>query len=250
MLSFAPADVIASHNAFRETRLVESVIPEPLDLPVDPADLVDLAGRLGTGSFSHSGLLRDRPVNLLAGLKFLYSHYRDYAAMSADGPCEDAEAQTAVDLLRPIDEHFRAWARVEGETITNPKVSLIAGRFSGKSGSDTNRHFDYRARVPGVSYKMYFLGDPKFSSVYYPGAYRSPSQLAQFFRVLGGVNPDRPTPLFHRQDAERYLMPAGVVCMEPWNAYHSGPTDKAARGTERGILSVNYSLARLAVASA
>lgn len=249
-MTFTPGDVLASHSAFRETRHVDSVVPEPLDLAVDPADLVDLAGRLGTGGFSRSGIIRDRPVNLLAGLKFLYSRDEGYADLPAGARYDEAEAQAAVDLLRPIDEHFRSWAGVADDTVTKPAVSLIAGRFDGRNASDTNKHFDYKGRVPGVSYKMYFLGDPRFSSVYYPGAYRAPGRPAQFFRVLGGANPDRPTPLFRHRDAQRHLMPAGVVCIEPWNAYHSGPTDKAARGTERGILSVNYNLARLAVGAA
>jgi len=248
MPSFTPADVLASHSAFRETRHVDSVIPEALDLAVDPADLVNLADRLGNGSFSSSGVIRQAPVNVLAGVKFLYSHGGVRVEMPADAQQIEAEAKAAAHVLKPIDDHLRAWAEVPDDVVTTPSVSLIAGRFRGKA-SDTNRHFDYRGRFPGVSYKMYFLGDPEFSSVYYPGAYRSPSQLTQFFRVLGGVDPSYPKPLFERRDAEQHVMPAGVVCVEPWNAYHSGPTDKAARGTERGILSVNYNVARLAVAS-
>ncbi len=251
MPSYTPGDVLSSHAVFLDTGRVDSVVPEKTDIPIDPSCVAELAARLGSGVFSTRGTVRQHPINMLEGAKFHYSDGKVAVEVPKTKSHHEPDVEEVADLLLPIDNYFRAWAGLPRDEIITPLVSLIAGTFTGKVGSDISRHFDYRARFPLVSFKLLFLGDPEFASVYYPGPYQRPRRTTLALRALGGMSdPAFPKALFPRQDAVRHIMPTGFVCMEPWNAFHSGPKNRAARGTERGVLAVVYNLARIALPGA
>lgn len=244
-LTFTAYEAFVAHQKILETRTVDSVVPEETDIEIDPAALVDVADKLGSESFHRRGLISEGPRNCLKGIRFTYTNglvdiYRGGELVEQS---VDPNLEKAGQLIGLIDNYFREWTGVPDDITTTPIVTLIAGVFNGKNYTDTNRHFDYKLNIPHVSFKDYFMGDPEHSSVYYPGEYRLPTKFTAAMRALGGLpDPMCPTPRFGRNEAEEFIMPAAKVCVEPWNAYHSGPTDKSARGTKRGILDVSYDL--------
>ena len=247
-MSFTRGEVLASHELLLAEGIAHSVVPEVTDIQLDPDSIVRMLGNGIYASFAQSDLDYTQPRNHLRGSSFTFVgdevdiHYaRDPAATLR------ALAESSASVLRPIDRHFRTLAEVPDDQPTEPVVNLLAGVFSGRAPSDTNRHFDLGARQPVIEYKIYFLGDPRFSSVYYPGDYRLPSRAEIRSRGVGAPNLYVPKPLFSPKNEERAIMPPYEVCIEPWNAYHSGPTDKRARRQHRGILSVSYDLTRLSL---
>jgi hypothetical protein len=243
-MNLTRGEVLASHEQLLQDGVVHSVVPELTDIQIDPDIIVRILGNAVYGNFAHSGIGSAGLINHLRGSVFTFTgdcvdiHY-------VREPTDDQRylAENAAETISPIDQHFRQLAGVPDEQPTEPVVNLHAGVFSGRAPSDTNRHFDFGARLPIIQYKMYYLGDPLHGSVYYPGNYRLPTRTQA---VTKGA-PYVPKPLFRPKDEERVSMPANSVCIEPWNAYHSGPTDKKARRTRRGILSVSYDLTRLSL---
>lgn len=240
-------EVLASHQQAMVDRYVTSVVPEVAGIEIDPDVITGMVANVVTESFSRKGVIRGNPVNHLSRSKFTFLD-GDVDIRFADGVSTSQRemAEAAGELLKPIDDHFRLLAGLAPDVPTTPIVNLLAGVFSGRNPTDTNRHFDYRRRLAVIQYKMCYLGD--HTSLYYPGNYRLPTLGTGLSRAFGGSsNPEAPTPLFKRKDEVVHSMPPRVVCVEPWNAYHSGPTDKKARGTLRGVLGVTYDLAKLPI---
>lgn len=237
--NFGPSEVLRSHAEAQHTRLVESVVPEPTTIDIDPAALQAFAGQLGTTEFSKTSLLLVRPNNALIGVRFAFSEDGHEVSFEHGARVNKETALEFANLIAPIDHHFRAWFGVPDHITTKPKVNLIAGTYHG-SDSEISRHLDFAGALPQVNYKIYFEGAPDHASIYYPGTYKIPRRLQQFVRAVGGAQPTTLIPQFKRREAVRHVMPADIVCVEPWNAYHSGPTARTAQGTRRGILSVSY----------
>lgn len=241
-MSITRAGVLASHESLLAEGIVHSVVPVATGIEIDPDNIVRMLGNAVYGKFAHSEIGSTGPTNHLRGsvLTFIGDSV-DIHFVREPSAAQRNLAEAAAEAIGPIDQHFRNLAEVPADQPTEPVVNLLAGVFSGRAPSDTNRHFDFGARVPVIQYKMYYLGDPRYSSVYYPGDYSLPTRT----QIARQATPYIPRPLFRPKDEERVIMPANAVCIEPWNAHHSGPPDKRARRTHRGILSVSYDLTRL-----
>ncbi len=199
-------------------------------------------------NFTRIEMFEDVPQNLLSGVQFsclngIVNIDEQPASLSKTQQEAVEDAGTA---LQAIDARFREWSGISADVPTTPMINLMAGVFEGRAVSETLPHFDFKYALPVVSFKDYFEGDPDFSSLYYPGQYRLPRKSTQILRSFAGIpDPNCPKPLFKRSETVVHTMPAKTVVMEPWNAYHGGPTNPAACDTQRGILVVSYDLSKL-----
>jgi hypothetical protein len=272
--SFTPQEVLRSFAESRRTGLIEATIPEVTNIRLDPSKVVEIARDAPEGGFAEpTGFAHEtRRRNLVRDIGFICFPDKvsvsekpdtDVAGNRETADSIDQRLQTArrvAKLLRPIDKHFRNWAGIAGETEPvplEPVITLLAGNYSGDDVFDSYPHFDYGAQMPHVSYKIHYDGDPEHSSIYYPGSYRRPGALTRLMRTFRGENPleirriipkgqnlgQSPVEAAAAAEQAVHIMPSRVVCIEPWNVCHGGPTDEAARNTQRGILSVSYNLA-------
>jgi len=234
-------DVLESFEVRKETRLVDSTTPYSTDLDVDLDRIERAVSDVGLGNFLKRGIIVDTPRNLLEGVDV-----RLTPNVLTTEKIADSHQSRLLEAFEPeiigIDSLFRVWANIDPQMPTKPWLNVFSGRFQGRP-AETNRHFDYSARRPLVSFKLHFMGEPEHTSIYYPGKYKLPNRFTEFQRAMAGIgDPSYPKRLFRRAEEVSEAMPFGEVCAEPWNAFHSGPTAKSARGINRGILSVTYSL--------
>jgi hypothetical protein len=245
MVMLSPPALLESHAAVTATgsdRSFESVVPEISGVEIDTERLFATVEPFINGEFSNPyGRPNDHVSR--AGFTFHDGVVEIKGNKRALRQNEESLAETIGNIVLPIDTYYRELAQIPAETPLVPTVTLLAGRFSGRNPSDTNRHLDYKGTRPIITFKTYFRGDPEHSSVYYPGAYRLPSRGWVLACGLAGFDGRASSPSFPRHEQQRHIMPQGV-CIEPWNAVHSGPTDKGARGARRALLTVSYDLSR------
>jgi hypothetical protein len=243
-------EVVDGHANAWETGRFTSHIPLATEVPTYSAELGSVCADLVPMDFTRRGVIRDAPVSLLRGVRFIFNHtgIEGITGSLAQKGLGDVQKVT-LEQVSAIDQDFRVrFGNIEHQFTTSPHVQLIYGRYNPKTPSASNVHLDYKGRRPTIGYKLYFDGPEEFGSIYYPGDYRLPGRGARFARALGGVEPYDPSPCFKRIEAAKEVLPAKIICVEPWNAVHSGPTQRESRGSLRGILSVAYDLSLLRVA--